>query len=121
MSKFQKIINNIEKQIDDTKSPLKKTYEPFFDNSYYESDFRNCIFQFHDPPFIKYPILINKKGETIRFRNLCVLLRMYIIQNKLNKDNGLITCDPFIQDIINDNSSETSFFKLIAGLRRVLV
>lgn len=121
MGKLQKILNDIEKQIDSSKTLLRKCNEPFFDNTYYDSEFRNCVFKFQDPPSIEYPILNSKKGESIRFRNLCKLLRMYIIQNRLNESNGSILCDPFLQDIINDKSSETSFFKLMAGFRRILV
>lgn len=126
MTKIRKLFNELEEQIDKSKSMLAKCKDPLFNKTcltpYHDSKFRNSVFTFQDPPSIDNPLLHGKKGSSIRFRDLCALVRGYIAKNGLVLDNGAISCDPFLKDVVNNaEQEETTFFKIVAGFRRILV
>jgi hypothetical protein len=126
MTKIRKLYNDLEEQIDKSKSVLDKCKDPLFNkaclNPYYGSKFRNQVFKFQDPPTINNAVSVAKKGSSIRFRDLCRLVRDYIVANELCLENGSIKCDSYLKDVVvSEIDSETSFFKIAAGFRRILV
>jgi len=122
MTKIRNLVDDLEEQIANSKSVLSKcnNHETTTLVSYYKSPFRNNTFQFADPPTINSVLLESKKGTRIRFCDLCALMRSYIYQNDLLIEDGTIKCDSFLKSIV-ENTDTTSFFKLAAGFRKILV
>lgn len=126
MTKFRKLFEELEIQIDKSQSMLEKCKDPLYNKTcltpYHDSTFRNSSFKFQNPPTIDNTLLQGKKGSSIRFRDLCALVRGYIAKNGLVLENGGISCDSFLKAVVNDaEQEETTFFKIIAGFRRILV
>jgi len=126
MTKFRKLFEELEIQIDKSQSMLEKCKDPLYNKTclipYHDSKFRNSVFKFQNPPTIDNTLLQGKKGSSIRFRDLCTLVRGYIAKNGLILEDGTIKCDLFLKSVVNDcEQDETTFFKIIAGFRRILV
>jgi hypothetical protein len=120
---YTEMLTSLEEQIAKSKHMLAKcnnlNIKPNT-SSFYKSIFRNNVFKFADPPLISNPILESKKGTAIRFCDLCAMVRSYIYQNNLLTEDGTIKCDSFLKSIV-ENSETTTFFKIVAGFRRILV
>ena len=120
MSNLNEIYNNLEKHLSKNKNRdgviLERKENPILVDNFSKSRFRNKHFKYLENTNIPY---FNKlAGIKVRFSEVCKLLCNYIIQNSLYLENGLISCDPFLQTLVGKET--TTFMFLVAKFRLIL-
>jgi len=120
MSNLNEIYTKLEKHLSKNENRegviLEKKTEPLLLDNFSKSRFRNRRFKYLENNSIPY---FNKlAGIKVRFSEVCKLLCNYIIQNSLYLDNGLISCDPFLQSLVGKET--TTFMFLLAKFRLIL-
>ena len=120
MSNLNEIYTNLEKHLSKHSKRdgviTEKKIEPILLDNFSKSRFRNRHFKYQDNGQIPY---FNKlAGLKVRFSEVCKLLCNYIIQNSLYLDNGLISCDNFLQSLVGKET--TTFMFLVSKFRLIL-
>ena len=120
MSNLNEIYTNLENHLlkNDKRDGviLEKKVEPVLLDNFSKSRFRNRHFSYKTNCEIPY---FNKlAGIKTRFSDVCKLLCNYIIQNSLYLENGLISCDTFLQALVGKKT--TTFMFLVSKFRTIL-
>ena len=125
LENLSKVIGVMLPEIDALESELKKLERPleqivleqFGDIPYLASSpFRKERFLFQPPGFPGINLTIRYE-----FREICDLLRTYLLKNSLMNSDEEITVSPLLKSIFKINTSKTTYLELIGHLRNVLV